>query len=346
MPYTDEVDALGIFVPQEGVHVRFKLCLQNVSRRSRVHDKQAVQVGFVAVTLHALPGDVCRREGDSYHIPVFFRDVFGFLWRQGRRYKCRSWWKWHTPVRFSYGMYAMPPYRRRAPCQLLDTAPGLHRAFVWLSSRISVTLLMALPSKSATNGWGLVTHSSQCLYIRSVTMMPVAFGRSGCLSAVLFTVFTWAMKGVSAVGRKRTLRCLPLVLSQLLASAAVGIHFPYLAAAGCCKGKASFLPSLKPRGLSFLPGVMRYLGIVTTVGIHDEDFAVTLVLGRCNRIPCGQSAFRRGYGHTADASHRPECLGCHTLSFNLDVRPLDERCCVPAAVRHLCASARGQCHGC
>ena len=74
---------------------------------------------------------------------------------------------------------------------------------------------------------------------------------------------------------------------------------------------------------------MRYLGIVTTVGIHDEDFAVTLVLGHAViRYRVGNLLFVGGYGHTADASHRPECLGCHTLSFNLDVRPLDERCCV------------------
>ena len=43
--------------------------------------------------------------------------------------------------------------------------------------------------------------------------------------------------------------------------------------------EGKLLAVLEPRGLSFLPGVMRYLGIATTVGIHDEDFAVTLVLG-------------------------------------------------------------------
>ena len=150
-----------------------------------------------------------------------------------------------------------------------------------------------------------------------------------------------------AVGREREPFDVSLVLGQLLASAAVGIHFPYLAAAAFVAKEGKLLAVLEPCGLSFLPGVMRYLGIVTTVGIHDEDFAVTLVLGHAvigYRV--GNLLFVGGYGHTADASHRPECLGCHTLSFNLDVRPLDERCCVLLLSGIFCASARGQCHGC
>ena len=54
---------------------------------------------------------------------------------------------------------------------------------------------------------------------------------------------------------------------------------------------------------AFLPGVMRYLGIVTTVGIHDEDFAVTLVLGHAvigYRV--GNLLFVGRYGYTADTS--------------------------------------------
>ena len=47
-------------------------------------------------------------------------------------------------------------------------------------SIMSVAVPIMLPSKSATKGCGIVsTHSSQCLYIRSLTMIPLALGRSG-----------------------------------------------------------------------------------------------------------------------------------------------------------------------
>ena len=50
MPYPDEVDALGIFVPQEGVHVLFESFAYKTFRTGlEVHDKQAVQVGFVCL---------------------------------------------------------------------------------------------------------------------------------------------------------------------------------------------------------------------------------------------------------------------------------------------------------
>ena len=102
------------------------------------------------------------------------------------------------------------------------------------------------------------------------------------------------------VGREREPFDVSLVLGQLLASAAVGIHFPYLAAAAFVAEEGKLLAVLEPCGLSFLPGVMRYLGIVTTVGIHDEDFAVTLVLGHAvigYRV--GNLLFVGGYGYAA-----------------------------------------------
>ena len=47
-------------------------------------------------------------------------------------------------------------------------------------SMISVAAPIMLPSKSAIKGCGILsTHSSQCLYIRSFTMIPLALGRSG-----------------------------------------------------------------------------------------------------------------------------------------------------------------------
>lgn len=77
----------------------------------------------------------------------------------------------------------------------------------------------------------------------------------------------------------------------------------YLAAAAFVAKEGKLLAVLKPRGLSFLPGVMRYLGIVTTVGIHDEDFAVTLVLGHAViRYRVGNLLF---VGDTATLPMRP-----------------------------------------
>ena len=63
MPYTDEVDALGIFVPQEGVHVRFEsFAYKTFLTGLEVHDKQAVQ-------------DVYKRQLDTYGMRYF--NVFG-----------------------------------------------------------------------------------------------------------------------------------------------------------------------------------------------------------------------------------------------------------------------------
>ena len=72
-------------------------------------------------------------------------------------------------------------------------------------SMMSVASPTLSPLKSATNGCGaVVTHSSQCLYIRSVMTLPVAFGRSGYLSAVLGMVFTCATnKRCFSSGEKR-----------------------------------------------------------------------------------------------------------------------------------------------
>ena len=66
-------------------------------------------------------------------------------------------------------------------------------------SRMSIILLttsdLPLLSMSAINGCGAVSvHSSQCLYIRSSITLPDASGRSGCLSSVLATVFTCAIR--------------------------------------------------------------------------------------------------------------------------------------------------------
>ncbi len=51
-------------------------------------------------------------------------------------------------------------------------------------------LLSDSPLKSAINGWGMsVTHSSQCLYIRSSMTRPVALGRSGYMSCAVRAYF-------------------------------------------------------------------------------------------------------------------------------------------------------------
>ena len=63
---------------------------------------------------------------------VFFRDVFGFL---GGKVVDINVGVGGNGIRQSGFLTACIGHfiRRRAPCQLLDTAPGLHRAFVWLS---------------------------------------------------------------------------------------------------------------------------------------------------------------------------------------------------------------------
>ena len=352
MPYTDEVDALGIFVPQEGVHVRFEsFAYKTFLAGLEVHDKQAVQVGFVAVTFHALPGDVFavgRVLGIRIISLVFFRDVFGFL---GGKVVDINVGVGGNGIRQSGFLTACIGYliRKRAPCQLLDTAPGLHRAFVWLSLKNISDIADGIAVEISNKRMGSSSHPFIPMLVHQVGNDDAGGFRKVRMFVcrTLHGLYLGNEKEFLAVGREREPFDVSLVLSQLLASAAVGIHFPYLAAAAFVAEEGKLLAVLEPCGLSFLPGVMRYLGIATTVGIHDEDFAVTLVLGHAvigYRV--GNLLFVGRYGYTADTSHRPECLGCHTLSFNLDVRPLDERCCVLLLSGIFCSSAGGQCHGC
>ena len=65
----------------------------------------------------------------------------------------------------------------------------------FVPSRMSLPPVMALPSNCAMKGWGaVVSHSSQCLYIRSSTTNPLARGRSGYFSAVLSFMGIWCMR--------------------------------------------------------------------------------------------------------------------------------------------------------
>ncbi len=71
------------------------------------------------------------------------------------------------------------------------------KGFIGLSNgssfKMSFPLAILLPSNSATNGCGIAcTHSSQCLYIRSFTIIPLDLGKSGCLSTVRSPYFTSA----------------------------------------------------------------------------------------------------------------------------------------------------------
>ena len=59
MPYPSEIDHLGICTPNKGIHIRFeRLADKTLFTRFQIHDKQAVQISLVTVTLHALPGNI------------------------------------------------------------------------------------------------------------------------------------------------------------------------------------------------------------------------------------------------------------------------------------------------
>lgn len=55
MPYTGEVDRLGIPAPYECIYIRIEsFTYKTFLARLQVHDEEAVLVSFVTVALHAL----------------------------------------------------------------------------------------------------------------------------------------------------------------------------------------------------------------------------------------------------------------------------------------------------
>ena len=83
MPYTGEINHLCICSPNKGIYIRFECLTHKTLLASfQVHDEQTVQIRFVTVTFHTLPGDifavwrVLRIGIISF---VLFRDIFRFL---------------------------------------------------------------------------------------------------------------------------------------------------------------------------------------------------------------------------------------------------------------------------
>ena len=136
MPHTCKIDCLGIISPDKRIYIRLK-CLADKTFLTgfQIHDKQAVQISFVTVTLHALPCNILaiRRILRVGVISlVFFGDIIRFLCIQII----------HINIRIGRNRIFQPRFfttgishfvRSHIPCQLFNTAPRLHRTFVWFS---------------------------------------------------------------------------------------------------------------------------------------------------------------------------------------------------------------------
>ena len=148
------------------------------------------------------------------------------------------------------------------------------------------------------------------------------------------------------VGTERETFDVAFVVGKLAAFRSVGVHLPHLARAALAAQVGQFRAAFDPGGLAFVPRGAGQLRVGAAVGVHDKQFAVTLVLGH-TVVAHGVSHLlgvgRRGY--TSDASHGPEGLGRHTAVLDADIRTSDEVC-----IAFFCgfgrAAARSQCHHC
>ncbi|WP_366535705.1 glycerate kinase, partial [Streptococcus pneumoniae] len=136
MPYAGEIDVLRIGTPYKSIYIRFE-CFAGKTLLAgfKVHDEQAVLIGLVAITLHALPSDVFTigrvlRIGIISHHP--FGDVYGLL-----RFEVV-----HVDVRIGRDGIFLTGFLSRGisyfirsgvPCQLFDATKRLHGAFVRLT---------------------------------------------------------------------------------------------------------------------------------------------------------------------------------------------------------------------
>ena len=152
-------------------------------------------------------------------------------------------------------------------------------------------------------------------------------------------------KQLLAVGRERITFDITIILRQLLASAAIRIHFPQLTAATFIRKERQFSTAFYPVYFVLLPRSTGDLLVACSICVHYKDFTVTLVLRHTVvSYRVSNLLFIGRYGYAADTAHGPESFGSHALAFNLDVRPLDERCSGLPCV--FCPAAGSQCHSC
>ena len=136
MPYTGEVDRLGIPAPYECIYIRIEsFTYKTFLARFQVHDEEAVLVSFVTVALHALPGNafsirrILRVCIITHHT---FGDVYCFLGIQVIYIDIRVGRYGISQSRF-FAAGISHLVRSRIPSQLFDTSPRFHRAFVRFS---------------------------------------------------------------------------------------------------------------------------------------------------------------------------------------------------------------------
>ena len=132
----------------------------------------------------------------EYSLPVFLREAYAMTFPSGLHASC-----------------SMPP----------DGFTGLSYGSFSITS---FSLLICSPSNSATKGCGTaVTHSCQCLYIRSSAILPVASGKSAYLSTTLFFNETSAINNIffssgenlkSMIPPSRSVICLRLLPSSFI----------------------------------------------------------------------------------------------------------------------------------
>ena len=163
------------------------------------------------------------------------------------------------------------------------------------------------------------------------------------VGSALYGFYLGNEKQFLAVGGEGETFNVSIVLRELFAFRTVGVHFPYLAAAAFVAKEGNLLAVLNPGGLAFLPVVTGNLPVVAAVGIHDEQFIVTLVF-RYTVIGyrIGYLLLVGRYGYATDTPHCPKRFGGHTLTFNPDVRFPDKRVILSCFFR----SAAGCQHDC
>ena len=353
MPHTGEEDALRIAVPQESVHVRGEaLAQETFLARLAVHHEKAVPVGLVAVALHALPGNVFA-VGRVLRIGVVSFVLFGDVTclfagqvvdvdvRVGGNGIFQS-------CLFTAGIGHFLAVG--APGELFDTAKRFHRAFVRFALQ---DVCHVADGRTVEVGYEGVWGSGYPF----VPMLVHEVGDDDTCCLIQVGIFVFGAlhcfhlgneKQLFAVGAEGETFYIAIVVGQLLLSASVGIHFPYLAASAFGAEVGQFLTAFYPGGLVFAQGTMGDLRVGAAVGVHDKQFAVTLVL-RYAVVSDGIGYLLTvGRGcHASDASHGPQGFGCHTEVFDTDVRTLDEFFCIRCIAvldTSACSTRHGCCH--
>ena len=331
MPYADEVYALRVFVPQESIYVGFEgAAYETLLSGCKVHDEQAVEVCLVAVAFHALPGYVLavgRILGIGIVPFVLFGDVFRFPGGKVIDVNIGIGGDGIGQSRlFAAGIGHF--VRSRVPGQLLDTAPGLHRAFVGFAVQNILYVADAVAVEVCNEGM-----RSGCHPFVPMLVHQVGNDDTGCLGQVgmlvggaLHGFYLRNEKQLLAVGRESESFDVSLVPGELFAFRTVRVHLPHLAAAAFVAEESDFLAVFNPDGLAFLPAVAGDLSVAAAIGIHDKQLVVALVFRYAVIGYRVSNLFLVGrYGYAADTAHCPKRFGRHALTFNLYIRSFDKR---------------------